>query len=120
MTPETFDAIIKDIASGEPTRRAVAAHGVNPNTFYTVLGTDEDAAKRYAHARMSSMDSLADEAMAIADDPDVPSDHKRVMVDTRKWFLSKLAPKRYGDKLELAGDGANPLQIVITPTDAKL
>jgi len=30
-------------------------------------------------------------------------------VDTRKWLLSKLAPKKWGDKLELSGDPENPL-----------
>jgi hypothetical protein len=29
---------------------------------------------------------------------------QRLRVDTRKWLLSKLAPKKYGDKLELSGD----------------
>lgn len=34
----------------------------------------------------------------------------RLRVDTRKWMLSKMLPKIYGDKLELAGDKENPLQ----------
>jgi len=33
----------------------------------------------------------------------------KLQVDTRKWLLSKLAPKKYGDKLEVSGDAANPL-----------
>jgi hypothetical protein len=32
-------------------------------------------------------------------------------VDTRKWLLSKMAPKKYGDKLELTGDDKSPLTI---------
>jgi hypothetical protein len=35
----------------------------------------------------------------------------KLQVDTRKWLLSKLAPKKYGDRLELAGDKENPLQV---------
>lgn len=31
----------------------------------------------------------------------------RLRVDTRKWYLSKLAPKRYGDKLAIV-DPADP------------
>jgi hypothetical protein len=33
----------------------------------------------------------------------------RLQVDTRKWLLSKLAPKKFGDKIEVSGDPANPL-----------
>lgn len=29
----------------------------------------------------------------------------RLRVDTRKWYLSKLAPKRYGDRLDVAVTG---------------
>jgi hypothetical protein len=29
----------------------------------------------------------------------------RLRLDARKWALSKMAPKKYGDKLELGGTG---------------
>ena len=35
----------------------------------------------------------------------------KLQVDTRKWLLSKLAPKKYGEKLELTGDPDRPLAI---------
>jgi hypothetical protein len=34
--------------------------------------------------------------------------------------LSKLAPKKYGDKLELSGDAANPLHVKQTIDASKL
>lgn len=39
--------------------------------------------------------------------------HKRLQVDTRKWYLSKVLPKIYGDKLtqELTGEGGGPITI---------
>jgi hypothetical protein len=33
----------------------------------------------------------------------------RLRVDTRKWLMSKLAPKKYGDRTVLAGDPDAPL-----------
>jgi len=30
-------------------------------------------------------------------------EHRRLQVDAHKWYLSKMAPKRYGDKLTLDG-----------------
>lgn len=32
--------------------------------------------------------------------------HRQMRIDTRKWYLSKLAPKRYGDKIEIEHKGA--------------
>ncbi len=63
-------------------------------------------------------DALFDEALEIADDASgdwtadkdgkKTLDHEhvqrsRLRVDTRKWAAGKLAPKRYGDKLNLGG-----------------
>jgi hypothetical protein len=36
---------------------------------------------------------------------------QKLRMDTRKWLLSKMAPKKYGDKLELSGDDKSPLTI---------
>ena len=37
----------------------------------------------------------------------------KLRVDTRKWLASKMAPKKYGDKLGLgAADGLDPVQTV--------
>jgi hypothetical protein len=40
----------------------------------------------------------------------------RLQVDTRKWLLSKLIPKKYGDKVEqfISGPDGRPLQAEIT------
>jgi hypothetical protein len=39
--------------------------------------------------------------------------HKRLQVDTRKWYLSKVLPKIYGDKIlqELTGADGGPINI---------
>jgi hypothetical protein len=34
---------------------------------------------------------------------------QRLQVDSRKWLLSKMLPKIYGDKIELSGDASAPL-----------
>jgi hypothetical protein len=36
----------------------------------------------------------------------------KLRVDSRKWLLSKLAPKKYGERQVLAGDPEAPLQVV--------
>jgi hypothetical protein len=102
---EALDAIIAEVRTGRPVRQAIKECSVSAWSFYNALDGDPDAAERYARAREAGMDALADATLAIADDPDVPSDQKRIMVDARKWILSKQAPKRYGDKVDLTHAG---------------
>lgn len=81
---------------------------------------------QYAHARELQADKLFDEAIEIADDASgdwVEADdgkkvldhehvqRSRLRVDTRKWAAGKLAPKRYGDKLQHTGDGGGPIRV---------
>ena len=35
---------------------------------------------------------------------------QRQRIDSRKWCASKLKPKKYGDRVSLAGDADNPLK----------
>ena len=65
----------------------------------------------YAKARERRADVIAEELVAIADaepgrtpagavDPAAVA-HQRLRVETRRWAASKLAPRRYGDKVEI-------------------
>jgi hypothetical protein len=70
---------------------------------------------RGTHARDIALDRMFDELLKIADDGRndwyeregvrcVDHEHisrSKLRIDARKWYLSKLAPKRYGDWLEL-------------------
>jgi hypothetical protein len=85
------------------------------------LQENEDFRNQYAHARELQVQHMADEILEIANDGRndwmIRQDEKtgkeslvpnydnvqrsRLRVDTYKWLLSKLAPKRFGDKLEV-------------------
>ena len=43
-------------------------------------------------------------AMKPGSDDNVKVARDRVRVDIRKWAMSKIAPKKYGDKVEHTGD----------------
>ena len=45
--------------------------------------------------------------------------HKRVQIDTRKWMLSKMLPKVYGDKVTTEHTGANGGPITLAALDLK-
>ncbi len=83
----------------------------------------------YKLARQAQAELMADEIVDIADDDAkdftrddngkrvVDHEHvqrSRLKVDTRKWIISKLLPKIYGDKLQhTGGDGAGPVSFVM-------
>jgi hypothetical protein len=68
---------------------------------------------RYARARDAGMDRLAEEVMEIADSATKETYcESRLQVDARRWYVSKLAPKKYGDRIDIAHSGS------ISRTDA--
>lgn len=84
---------------------------------------------QYMRAREVGYALLADEIIAISDESDVEAKYNgedvklvldatgvarnRLRVDTRKWMLSKMLPKVYGDKTttELTGPNGGPMQM---------
>lgn len=130
-TVEIADTICQRIASGESLRRiTIDADMPGQSTVYQWLLKDAGFAEKYARARELQADTLADETLDIADngsndwmlvnDPDneayrVNGEHiqrSRLRIDQRKWFAGKVAPKKYGDKVQIGGDPESPLNIV--------
>ncbi|UOO77940.1 hypothetical protein LVJ85_05620 [Neisseria sp. Dent CA1/247] len=76
-------------------------------TVYRWLDENEGFCQRYARAREMQADLYADQIIKIADDcqPEAAAVAKaRLQIDSRKWKASKLAPKKYGDKLDVSAD----------------
>jgi hypothetical protein len=97
-------------------------------TWYRWMLSHPELRQEYAHAKNEQLEILADEISAIADETQ-PSEiitikadgsrevkivdateHRRLRIDTRKWLLSKLKPKTYGDRQEIEHSGA--LQVI--------
>ena len=82
-------------------------------------GIGRGFASKYARARAAGYERLADEIIDISDAsirfdgrPDnALVQQARLRSDNRKWFLSKVLPKRFGDKVtqEITGDPNAPL-----------
>ncbi len=60
-----------------------------------------------AHVRFERVDEVLQDLRAGT----IDSNMARVEIDTIKWQCGKEAPKKYGDRLEIAGDKENPLEI---------
>jgi|SRR6185437_2454979 len=112
--PEVADAIVARIADGESLRGACRELGANPARFFEWLNESADLAERYARARDLRGELLADEIVDAARDATAENANAvRVLVDALKWSASKLAPRRYGDRLELAGSKDAPLKVEV-------
>jgi hypothetical protein len=81
-------------------------------TVYRWLESNDAFRQMYARARERQMDREVDEMKTIADNA-TDANLARVQVDVRKWRASKLAMKKYGDKVvtELTGANGGPLQV---------
>lgn len=103
------------------TTKACKQVGVPVSTFTDWVKTEETWATQYASARVDYIENIAQDIIEISDEDPSRTDKdnvdtgdvqsKRLRVDSRKWLLSKLAPKRYGERLTVAGDEAAPLKI---------
>ncbi len=93
-------------------------------TVFNWLSREKSFLEQYMRAREAQMEVMAQEIIDIADDGrnDTYTDEdgnehtnqdvinrSRLRVDTRKWLMSKLAPKKYGDKITHQGDSENPV-----------
>ena len=83
--------------------------------------SDPDLAARYRAAQELRADVLADEIVALADEP-MPAglqgteasawvQQMRLRVDARKWTASRLFPRQWGDRVEVGVDVAGTISI---------
>jgi hypothetical protein len=98
--------------------------------FYRWMLDHQELRDLYARAKDEQLQILADEIQPIADTPQMGEiitikgderevkmcdmlEHRKLRIESRKWLLAKLAPKKYGDKLAHTGaDGEGPIQII--------
>lgn len=74
----------------------------------------EGFSTQYATAVQTRAMRWAEEVLTIADEKKGEVNRDRLRVDTRKWLLSKVLPKVYGDKIVHSGDDANPIKHDVT------
>lgn len=124
-TPETIDHILDRISEGESIVKICGLDRADsmPSAvlWYRWLDEDAELVKRYARACEARAEQIFEEILDISDDGALDlvanedgserlnSEHiqrSRLRVDSRKWMLSKLQPKKYGDKLDLNHESA--------------
>ena len=121
---ENAVTICARIASGE-SLRSIGRDPTMPSVDAIKVWLRDDLGfqAQYAKARADQAEHYAQEIIEIADDLSDDPASRRIRIDARKWVACKLLPRKYGDRLQLAGDADAPLQVrvlFITPEEAKL
>lgn len=123
-----FENVLTQISEqGLALRNILMQEGMpSSQTFYKWL-EDNNKSKRYARATEIRAEKLFDEIIDIADEShnDTYTDkdgkeytnhevinRSRLKIDARKWVLSKLNPKKYGDKIDHTTDGEKITNII--------
>lgn len=126
LTELGIDRVCERIAECESLTLIAESVGVSKGTLITWLAGYPD---QYARAREAQADKFAEEIIQIADDgqndtyltEDGPATNhdviarSRLRVDARKWLASKMAPKKYGDKVAVGGaEDLPPIDLSLT------
>lgn len=110
---ELANQICTRIALGESVRKICSTDDTpNEETIYRWVLNNEDFSKKYRLAREMQQERHLDELLEIADDPPPLTamgatdsgaiQHARLRIDTRKWAMARLSPKKYGEKLDMS------------------
>ena len=113
-----FNEICEYIEQGKSLRSILKSFDMpSSRTFYTWLDENEEKVKQYARATEIRAENIFEDMLEIADDGtndymtitkgDIEynvedkevTNRSRLRLDTRKWMLSKMQPKKYGEKL---------------------
>lgn len=116
---ETAALICERIADGESLRQICRTDGMpSKTTVLHWLNERQEFLAQYVRAREAQADHFAEEILDIADNAAndfmlrqqgegvvvvVDHDHiarSRLRVDSRKWLMSKMAPKKYGERID--------------------
>jgi transposase len=131
-TPEVVKEICDRLSSGEPLR-AICRDPRMPgwDTVYDWMARDEGFALQVAQARENGVEAIAQDTLAMIDaEPRYVEDAKggtridagyvqwlKLRTEQRMKLLACWSPNRYGNRVQVAGDKDNPLQINIQATE---
>lgn len=130
-TPEISAAICARLADGESLNAICKDEDMPAESTVRAWALDNvhGFTANYARAREIGYEKHADLIIKLADDARIGTkttrkasgdvetvegdmvERSRLQIDARKWILSKMLPKKYGDKVAVSGDPDNPLRV---------
>jgi hypothetical protein len=129
-----IDDILAAIATTPKSLNSICAENdrfPTAKTFYQWMECDDALSERYARAKKAQLQVLADQIVDLSDNDRICEkitikadgtrevviidqvERTKLQIDSRKWLLAKLNPKKYGDRLEVQQTG-DPLGDLIS------
>jgi len=109
--PAAEREVIRLVSNGATLNEACAKVGkFSSASFRDWVVDDTQLSLSYARARKLQLEHWADEILRDAKSFDDPN-RARLVVDSKKWLLSKLWPQQYGDKVSLDGGDGKPITV---------
>ncbi len=132
---EAKKTIIEGICAGESLRKICRAPGMPDRaTVHRWLLADTDFCDQYARAREIQAEEIFDEILEISDDSRrdyitgddgqkrinrEAIDRAKLKIDARKWILSRMQPKKYGNRVEIDQPTQDYVVNIITAPEPK-
>lgn len=121
---QIVDDVCLLLKDGKSLRFSLGKVSISSQTFYDIIDNDSEKSKQYARACEERAEFMFEEILDIVDETEndktfeVNEDgsitskvnheaiqRSKLRAETRKWMLSKMQPKKYGDKLDLTTGG---------------
>lgn len=117
FTQEVADAICERIAGGESLRAICRDEGMpHIATVQRWMDADDAFANRCAHARAIQADRVEEDIAEVIDEVragTLDPQAGRVVLAGMQWRASKLAPKKYGDRLDVNASHSGGVEVKI-------
>jgi len=125
---KVFLDIIQEIELGRSLKSILddESSPINRSTFYRWLNDNPERIELYKRATEIRADDIFDDMLELADDGSkdyyydvngnrqqsmVAVNRSRLQLDTRKWVLGRMNPKKYSEKLDITS-GGDKLKVV--------
>lgn len=117
-TQEIANKICEELATGKSLRTVCLGEDMPAiKTVFNWFKSYPLFLQQYAQAKQESADAMAEEILDLSDGAiavikngaekksNALAQAVKLQVDTRKWIMSKMKPKKYGEKLDLTSLG---------------
>lgn len=124
FTQEIADELCAELSQGKSLRTACQGENMpSVKTVFNWFRSHPDFLQQYTRAKQEAADAMAEDVLDIADDGtndwititkgdkefEIPNKEviarSKLRVETRKWLMAKMKPKKYGDSIDVTSGG---------------
>lgn len=113
-----ISAVIEEVFEGQLLSAVLTRYGIPRSKFYKAITDYPSLNSYYLLSQQSRGELYVDEIVNIAD-TEIDPQRARVQIDARKWYASKVIPKKYGDRLDLNVSGSIDIASALAAAKAR-